>query len=402
MPSGGGMTDVFISYKREEREKVILIADRLRALGLDVWFDARLTTGHHFDREIDDNVRTAKCVLVCWSPAALTSDWVRAEAAIGRERGVIVPLLVEECTPPVPFNTLQTESLIGWSGEGDFGGWARIVARVGELTGRANLPESERARGEREVETRRIQAMLDAQRREEEQAQRRAEAASAERQRLEAELRDRGATAPQSRLAPQQVTTFTQNVTPVLPSIAKKQWRAWFLSTLGAAILIAATYGTYTWGVASGADQQKAATAVSVREAQNQTRSTFSGYWCPYVRYGYGISLEWNGDSQLIGRSGHLLSAQESFGVVGDTSFALRVRAAAREDIDDLYELVDEYTLLLSNDLLVVHADEVALTPEAPVTPADPAGGYFTLDEGRYYRCDEAAAARGNPMPETK
>lgn len=196
------MTDVFISYKREEREKVVLVADRLRALGLDVWFDARLTTGHHFDREIDQHVRKARCVLVCWSESALSSEWVRAEATIGRERGVIVPLLIEVCSPPVPFNTLQTENLVGWGGEGDHEGWLRALTRISELVARDDLVAAERERGAREVETRRIHAMLEAQEREEEQARRAAEAAAAERVRLEAELAARGATPVQRQRSP--------------------------------------------------------------------------------------------------------------------------------------------------------------------------------------------------------
>ena len=39
------MADVFISYKREKREDVVRIAEALRAIELDIWFDARLQSG---------------------------------------------------------------------------------------------------------------------------------------------------------------------------------------------------------------------------------------------------------------------------------------------------------------------------------------------------------------------
>ena len=58
------MVDVFVSYKREERERCECIVRRLRALELDVWFDARLTSGMSFDREIETTLRDAKVVLV--------------------------------------------------------------------------------------------------------------------------------------------------------------------------------------------------------------------------------------------------------------------------------------------------------------------------------------------------
>ena len=38
------VTDVFISYKREERDAVTTMVERLRALKIDVWFDGQLRT----------------------------------------------------------------------------------------------------------------------------------------------------------------------------------------------------------------------------------------------------------------------------------------------------------------------------------------------------------------------
>lgn len=69
------MVDVFVSYKREERERCEYIVRRLRALELDVWFDARLTSGMSFDREIETTLRDAKVVLVLWSPRSVESEW---------------------------------------------------------------------------------------------------------------------------------------------------------------------------------------------------------------------------------------------------------------------------------------------------------------------------------------
>jgi len=39
------VADVFVSYKRAERERVQRIVDLLKLEGLDVWFDARLEVG---------------------------------------------------------------------------------------------------------------------------------------------------------------------------------------------------------------------------------------------------------------------------------------------------------------------------------------------------------------------
>lgn len=131
--------DVFISYKREERARVEEIANALRALRLSVWFDARLQTGHSFDAEINREVRAAKCVLVCWSVNAVASEWVRAEAAIGRQRGVLAACFLEPCELFPPFNLIHAEDL----SHGELGhanpAWVKIVDQIGNLSGRPRL-----------------------------------------------------------------------------------------------------------------------------------------------------------------------------------------------------------------------------------------------------------------------
>src|SRR5262245_32909407 len=107
-----GMADVFISYKREERESVRLIADRLRALKLDVWFDEKLRAGGSFDEEIAAQLTAAKAVIVCWTPAAYASEWVRGEAAKAHELGKLVACFLERTNLMPPFNLTQTENLM--------------------------------------------------------------------------------------------------------------------------------------------------------------------------------------------------------------------------------------------------------------------------------------------------
>ncbi len=127
--------DVFISYRRDERARVRAIAREFEAMSLRVWFDAELRSGTAFDTEIDLQVRAAKCVLVCWSPSAVQSDWVRGEATIGRQRGVLAAALLEPCDLPSPFNLTHasdfTDGIDLESSE-----WLRLLDRVGELVGR--------------------------------------------------------------------------------------------------------------------------------------------------------------------------------------------------------------------------------------------------------------------------
>ncbi len=129
------MVDVFISYKREERARAKPIAKKLEALGLDVWFDARIPSGTPFDREIERALQNAKAVLVLWSPGSVESDWVRNEATIGKERGVLVALLLAACELPVAFRSIQYETLFSSQFRDDDVAWTKTIERIKGLVG---------------------------------------------------------------------------------------------------------------------------------------------------------------------------------------------------------------------------------------------------------------------------
>jgi hypothetical protein len=105
---------VFLSYAREDRASAATIAGALQAAGLEVWWDERLRGGDEFSTEIEAKLRSAHCVVVLWTPTSVTSMWVRAEAQIGAERGVLVPVACDGATPPLPFNGLQTLDVTEW------------------------------------------------------------------------------------------------------------------------------------------------------------------------------------------------------------------------------------------------------------------------------------------------
>ncbi len=140
------MADIFISYKREERTQVERLATLLRGVGFSVWFDASLSAGESFSDEIDREVRSARIVLVCWSPSAATSQWVKAEAQVGFSKGNLISTLVagpDDFEPPVPFNATHTEDLRDWSTTPSLRdpAWRSVLRRAGELGGRVDVAE---------------------------------------------------------------------------------------------------------------------------------------------------------------------------------------------------------------------------------------------------------------------
>jgi hypothetical protein len=142
------MADVFISYARADRARVESVNVALKALDLDVWIDARLTPGERFADEVAREVHAAKAVVVCWTPAAVDSDWVREEAAIGRERKVLAPVMLETCKPPFGFQQLQTADLRGWEGDPLDPAWLTVVGRLQELTKEPQLARAAQAEAE--------------------------------------------------------------------------------------------------------------------------------------------------------------------------------------------------------------------------------------------------------------
>lgn len=133
------MTDVFISYKREERPRCVAIYNALVDLKLSVWFDGRIEPGTDFDREIEREVRSAGAVLVLWSELAADSDWIRAEARTGRQNERLVAIRLDDCLPPLEFASVQAVDLFDRRDFQTGEGWRQVVGRIGRLVGRPGL-----------------------------------------------------------------------------------------------------------------------------------------------------------------------------------------------------------------------------------------------------------------------
>jgi hypothetical protein len=52
-----------------------------------------------------------------WSKDSVASEWVKNEAAVAAERGVLVPVLIENVKVPLEFRRKQTVDLAGWDGD---------------------------------------------------------------------------------------------------------------------------------------------------------------------------------------------------------------------------------------------------------------------------------------------
>jgi formylglycine-generating enzyme required for sulfatase activity len=121
------MSDVFISYKREEQPFAALLAKALEKRGLEIWWDPQLQAGEYFDDVIERALLDAACVVVVWSKRSVQSRFVKDEATYALNEGKLVPIQIEDVHLPFRFANIHTVSLIGWTGSEDDLGFKKMV-----------------------------------------------------------------------------------------------------------------------------------------------------------------------------------------------------------------------------------------------------------------------------------
>src|SRR5918999_1180825 len=129
------MTDVFISYANEDREQARKLANALEACGWSVWWDRKIKAGQTFDQIIEHELETAKSVVVLWSKASISSEWVKNEAATAVERGVLVPALIDTVKLPLEFRRGRSADLIGWEGDISDAGFQALCDGIAATAG---------------------------------------------------------------------------------------------------------------------------------------------------------------------------------------------------------------------------------------------------------------------------
>lgn len=136
------MADIFISYKREDQEehgRVRPLAEALTAAGYDVFYDVQVPPGSSWEDFLQSKINAARAVLVLWSEASVTSDWVKEEAEMAKNAGKLIPVFLDTVAPPFGFARIEGANLAGWNGDLNHIEWKNLVAaikaRIGEGEG---------------------------------------------------------------------------------------------------------------------------------------------------------------------------------------------------------------------------------------------------------------------------
>jgi TolB-like protein len=131
------MSDVFISYKAEDRRRVQPLVQALQADGYSVWWDEHIGTGDEWRQTIEHQLDTARCVIVIWSKRSVGPDghFVRDEASRAQRRHVYIPVLVDAVDPPLGFGESQATSLKGWKGDRSSSTYQAVLGAVRKIVG---------------------------------------------------------------------------------------------------------------------------------------------------------------------------------------------------------------------------------------------------------------------------
>jgi formylglycine-generating enzyme required for sulfatase activity len=130
------MSDIFLSYASEDLTRIRPLVQFLMQQGWSVWWDRTIPLGKTYDQVIEEALDAARCVVVVWSQVSVASHWVRTEAEEGRQRGILVPVMIDSGVRlPLGFRLLQTALLLDWSELASHPEFARLVQAIAALLG---------------------------------------------------------------------------------------------------------------------------------------------------------------------------------------------------------------------------------------------------------------------------
>lgn len=131
------MSDVFVSYKAEDRRRVRPLVEALEADGYSVWWDEQIGGGAAWRHAIEAELNAAKCVIVAWSKRSIgpEGEFVQDEATRAKQRHVYVPVTIDKVPLPLGFGEAQALPLTGWKGDRSDPRYRTVLAAVRRVAG---------------------------------------------------------------------------------------------------------------------------------------------------------------------------------------------------------------------------------------------------------------------------
>lgn len=122
------VTKVFISAAEVDRRRVAPIVESLESRGYFVW-NRKLQPGVDTQFAIAQAIDDSDVVVACWTKDSVTSETVVAEAEEASRRGILIPALLDDVTPPLSFRSIVAADL-----RRDFdGGVEKLAAAIARI-----------------------------------------------------------------------------------------------------------------------------------------------------------------------------------------------------------------------------------------------------------------------------
>jgi hypothetical protein len=129
------MSDIFISYASQERDRVQPLISALETTGWSIFWDRTIPAGKTWRQVIGSEIRACRSVLVVWTENSVTSEWVLEEAETGKRRGILIPVLLDNVEPPFGFGNIQAANLTAWNGDSSSPIFTHLVADITTILG---------------------------------------------------------------------------------------------------------------------------------------------------------------------------------------------------------------------------------------------------------------------------
>lgn len=111
------MSDVFISYAREDQEIASRLAAYLSQRNVDIWWDSNITAGDQYRKKISEELSKANKVIVIWTVNSVHSVWVQDEAEEAAKHNKLVPVIIGDCVPPMGLRSYQALVIQDWNSD---------------------------------------------------------------------------------------------------------------------------------------------------------------------------------------------------------------------------------------------------------------------------------------------
>ena len=114
------MSDIFLSYSHQDRERVRPVVAQLEAQRWSVWWDRKLLPGQRWEAQLREELKNCRAVVVIWTKESVKSAWVELEASAGLEVDGLVPIQMDPFeSAPIPgkFEQIHASDLTTWAGD---------------------------------------------------------------------------------------------------------------------------------------------------------------------------------------------------------------------------------------------------------------------------------------------